>query len=248
MISNNHHVNKESLWRQWIEPNQDILEILFHYTDREKIRSPWIQEHCLPKEYTVPTSYYHMVPAYMNLLFYAHAKIPGAQWFCMLTESCIPFVSPAQFRTLFLGNHGKSLFHWKPCWWNVDFPKRANLRLLPPEYRLAHDPYFVLSRRHVETMHRFYKVKRGVFDRICAGGLANESLFAIALKTMGQLEEVVNVASTATDWSRMSSTTSPHVFQYGDAQDRTFIKQTRENNPWAIFMRKVVSEFPMTDF
>ena len=37
LISGKHEINKESLWKDWIEENKDIINVYFHYTDYIRI-------------------------------------------------------------------------------------------------------------------------------------------------------------------------------------------------------------------
>jgi len=62
IISYNHKINKEKIWRDWIEPNKDIINIYFHYKNIHLIESTWIKQHCIPSKYIAPTTYYHGVP------------------------------------------------------------------------------------------------------------------------------------------------------------------------------------------
>ena len=45
IISYEHILNKEELWREWIEHNKDIINVYFYYKDLKKIKSEWIQKH-----------------------------------------------------------------------------------------------------------------------------------------------------------------------------------------------------------
>jgi hypothetical protein len=189
-ISYDHILNKEVLWREWIEPNKDIINVYFYYKDITKIKSPWILEHALPPNCIHETSYYHVIPAYLSLMQYA-LKYDN-QWMCFLTDSCCPIISPRKFRALFYSCWNKSIMSWKPAWWNINVHKRANLALLPEDLRLANDPWFVLKRENVEQILHFSKKQISVVKTICDGGLANESLFAIIMHGYKQLrsEEV----------------------------------------------------------
>jgi hypothetical protein len=141
---------------------------------------------------------------------------------------------------------------WKPAWWNPDFHKRANLRLLPQELRLAHDPWFILKRKNVRQITQFMEDsnKKKLVDLICAGGLANESLFAIILYMCGIIsltpskQHVISSPTHISDWSRMTSATSPHVFKEGSLTDLRFIDDALKKHPYAMFLRKVAPEFP----
>ena len=39
IISYEHILNKEQLWIDWIKPNQDIINIYFHYKDINKLKA-----------------------------------------------------------------------------------------------------------------------------------------------------------------------------------------------------------------
>ena len=39
IISYEHILNKEDIWKQWIEPNKDIINTYFYYKDITKIKS-----------------------------------------------------------------------------------------------------------------------------------------------------------------------------------------------------------------
>ncbi len=247
IISYKHILNKEQLWIDWIQPNQDILNVYFHYTDLSLIKSPWIKMYTIPPKYVHKTTYYNVVPAYMSVLSYAFNHDSENLWFCTLTESCVPIISPAKFRELFLGNYEVSIFKWKPAYWNINIHRRANLRLLAKEYWLANDPWFTLSRAHVQKCVLFMVAKNGIYRQINEGGLANESMFAIMLQTFKELaneKTLINESSTITDWTRMSSPTSPHIFKEATEENINIIKKLLKDNKYCIFLRKVVKEFP----
>jgi len=245
IISYEHILNKEEIWREWIEPNKDIINVYFYYKELAKIKSPWMLEHVVPPSFIHETSYFHVIPAYLSLMNFA-AKHDGANtWFCMLTDSCCPIISPKRFRYLFYQNYNNSIMSWKRAWWNVDFHKRANLAKLHVELHLANDPWFVLKRENVGHLLNFVNKQNDVVKMICNGGLANESLFAIILHGYKQLGAVVISAVThLTDWSRMASATSPHLFKDANETDIKFIETELEKNKYAMFIRKISPEFP----
>ena len=250
IISYEHVLNKETIWRKWIQENEDLINVYFYYQDIQRINSEWILKHCIPPECIFKTSYFHVIPAYMSLLSYAVQKDPQNQWFCMLTDSCCPIISPQRFRFLFYENHQKSILKWSKSWWNVHLHKRANLRYLPEEFHLGNDPWFILKRSHVQQCIQYMKAKKDFVKLICDAGLANESLFAIMLYGCNQLnkkEEVINSSTHATDWTRMTSSTSPYLFKEVNPKDIAFIEnmlnQDNENN-YIMFIRKIAPEFP----
>lgn len=248
IISYQHILNKEHIWKNWIEPNKDIIHIYFHYKDIQRIHSPWIKQYCIPKEFIAQTSYYHVVPAYISILSYAFSHDNNNKWFCLLTESCVPIISPQEFRSLFFENYYRSIFRWKPAYWNIELQQRANLRHLNSEYHLANDPWFTLTRNHVYKSILFMVKKNDIYQKVCKGGLANESLFAIILQTFKDLDStsnyLVNQSSTISDWSRMSNATSPHLFLHGNETDLMFINNELSQNKYVMFLRKVHVSFP----
>jgi hypothetical protein len=135
---------------------------------------------------------------------------------------------------------------WKPAWWNVNFHKRANLRQLPPKLRIGHAPWFVMQRSHVLSCLSYPKVNPEVFHTVARGTIANESLFGIILTQCNLIDEVLKYMTHLTDWSQMSSTTSPYVFKTGNKSETDRITQLLADpeNKYAMFLRKVHPDFP----
>lgn len=249
IINYQHILNKEDVWKEWIEENKDIINVYFFYKDLRKIKSQWIKEHAIPTNYIFETSYYHVIPAYLSILNYTFNHDEQNKWFCMLTDSCCPIISPKRFRYLFYNYYNKSLFSWKKAWWNPNFHKRANLAKLSKDLWLANDPWFVLTRENVKQVFHFVSNQKILTKTICDGGLANESLFAIIFNFYKELEEtnkshIICSISHLADWKRMSSATSPHLFKNADEEDIKFIDTELERNFHAMFIRKVAPEFP----
>jgi len=245
-ISGDHSLNHEDIWREWIEKNIDIVEIYFHYTHKHKIKSLWIQQYLLPPEYIVQTSYLYMVPAYVSMMSYVYNTQKNVQWFCLLTESCVPLITPELFRWRFFRHSFKSIFSWKKAWWNIYYHRRANLMKIPEVFRLAHDPWFVICRDHVKKVLAFLKRENKMFNTICSGAIANESIIAVVLQYFNELNKknVLNTMSTFANWANMSSATSPYVFKDGSKQELAIVRKGLEENPYAIFLRKVDRDFP----
>jgi hypothetical protein len=204
-------------------------------------------EHTIPPNHIYETSYYHVVPAYLSLLQFASSHDLNNKWFCMLTDSCCPIISPKKFRYLFYKNYNDSLFSWKEAWWNPQYHQRGNLIKLPKELWLANDPWFILTLKNVKQIIHFINHQQAISQTICNGGLANETLFAVIFKLYKELDMSSNIRCVSThiaDWNRRSSTTSPHVFKEGNESDITFINKELERNKFSIFIRKVAKEFP----
>ena len=244
IISYEHILNKEELWKEWIEENKDIINVYFYYKDFKKIKSEWIKKHCIPPSFIYETSYFYVIPAYLSLMKYALNHDRNNQWFCMLTDACCPIISPKRFRYLFYTYYNKSILSWKKAYWNIEFHKRANLALLPEDLRLANEPWFVMKRENVIQTLQFVKNQPKITTTICRGGLANESLFAIILYVYNQLNEAICAISHTTDWSRRTSPTSPHLFKEANELDIKFIDNSLEKDKYAIFIRKVSPDFP----
>jgi len=246
IIDRYHGLFHETLWRKWIAANHDIIRVFFHYKHAPDIRSDWIRANLLPIKWLHTSSYFDVVPSYFSLLVYAFTTCKDIQWFCLATESCVPIITPQNFRAMYFRHYSKSIMRWKSAYWNPDFHRRANLRYLTKDYWLANDPWFVLCRYHVECCHRFMVTKNALYKKILAGGLANESIFAIILKTYHQLNDhcVINDGFTICDWSRMASATSPYIFTDSDSQtDVAMIRKLMDENPHACFLRKVAPTF-----
>jgi hypothetical protein len=249
IISYEHILNKEEIWKTWIEPNKDIINVYFYYKDINKIKSPWIMNHSIPPDYIHETSYYHVIPAYLSVLSFAVKHDINNQWFCLLTDSCCPIVSPRRFRYMFFNYYNKTFLSWKRAWWNVSYHKRANLQYLPKEFHLGNDPWFVMKRENVLQTMQFVKTQQSTVKTICDGGLANESLFAIIMYAYKQMESngsgsVISAVTHLTDWSRMMSATSPYLFKDANGTDIKFIDTELEKNKYAMFIRKMAPEFP----
>jgi hypothetical protein len=247
IISYHHILNKEQLWIDWIKPNQDIINVYFHYKDINLIKSPWIKAYTIPPNEVKQTTYYNVVPAYFAIMSYAFNHDKENIWFSFLTDSCVPIISPAEFRKRFFEHYQASVFKWKPAYWNITIHRRANLRLFKKEYWLANDPWFTLTRSHVHKCLIFLAGKNNIYNKVNEGGLANESLFAIILQTFKELTNpntLINESTTVTDWTRMASPTSPYLFKEATPDNINMIKNLLKEAPYAMFLRKVDRAFP----
>ena len=253
-INYNHILNKEDIWKKWIEPNNDIINVYFFYKDITLIKSPWIKSHAIPESCIQQTSYYHVVPAYIALMKHA-LKNTHNEWFIFLTESCCPIISPKRFRHIFFNHYNNTIMSWKKCWWNIQFHTRANLKLLPEELRLANDAWFILSRQSVKITLDFVQKQQKITTLVLNGGLANESFFAIVHKWYGYLNStsnlVINHATHSADWDRMASGTSPHLFSLASITENTLTKkrdlafiEKSKKSPFVMFLRKVSPDYP----
>jgi hypothetical protein len=188
-----------------------------------------------------------VVPAYISLMTYAYNHDTDNLWFCLLTDSCVPIITPQKFRKLFFHHYQASIIKCKPAYWNLTIHRRANLRLFKKEYWLANDPWFTLCRDHVHKCILFLTAKHHVYQQVNEGGLANESIFAIILQTFKEITNplrTINESSTISDWTRMSSPTSPHYFRESSEENKKIIYDLLKENKYAMFLRKVHKSFP----
>lgn len=244
LINYNNNLVKEEIWKDWINPNKDIIDVFIHYNKEIPIKSEWVKIHAIPEKYIEKTSYFHVVPAYMSVLQYAYNKNNDITWFCLLTEACVPIVSPKKFRRIFTNTYNQSILAWRKAWWNVDFHKRANLRYFQENMRLGHDPWFVLKRTDVLRCISYSLTNKRIYNLVCQGGLANESLFAIILYQNKKLQDVINQSTHLTDWTNPSSPTSPYVFDKGSEKEVALIKNCIATNKYCMFLRKISHTFP----
>jgi hypothetical protein len=244
IISYENQLAKEEIWKKWIEPNKDIINVYFHYKNSTPIKSDWIKTNALPSKYLVETDYLHIVPAYLTLMIYAMNQDINNQWFCFLTDSCVPIISPLKFREMFYEFYSFSFMSWREAWWNTKFVKRANLQYLQSQYHLANTPWFILNRADAYRCINYSHKNKKIYKIICFGDVANESIFSIMLYTQNSLKLVKNEDTTATDWSRMMSSTSPYLFKEGNYKDKKFIEDFLNEKPYTIFLRKVDKSFP----
>ena len=226
LINYSNQINKENLWKEWIEPNKDIINIYIHYNRNISISSNWIKTHAMPIESVVNTSYLHVVPAYISILKYAVAHDVRNNWFCFLTESCVPIISPKKFRKIFKQNYRHSIMKWSSAWWNTQFHRRANLYKIPKDFWLANDPWFILKRDDAFLCLKYadHMITKSSFNLVCSGAIANESIFAIIFKTYNCINNIKNESTHLTDWTRMESPTSPHLFKTYNVCNTRLIK------------------------
>jgi len=234
-------LSKEEIWKKWISEHKDKINIYVHYKNFNEL-SPFLKQYAIPKDFIVDTNYFHMVPAYISILNYAFHHNINNTHFCILTESCIPIKSPNYFFDKIKSENNKSIFKYGYANWNVDMHRRSNLRKLPKHLQLMNDPWIILSRNHVFLCIKFIKEHNIMFRTVCNGGIANESIFAIILKVYGELDNVINKSSNLSDWSRMESSTSPHLFVSPTSDEIKFLKDNCDE--LTFFARKFSSSFP----
>ena len=240
LISYDHVIHKEDIWIQWINEIKDIINVYIHYTDYSKIKSSWIRSHILPEKYICKTDYKHVVSAYFSLMSFA-LKNNKNRWFCFLTDSCCPIISPYEFKEIFYQNYFKSIMKYDFISWNPNFINRANLKYIPKKYHLCNNAWFTLCREHVIKCKLFYLQQNSLYYLICKGVVANESIFAIILH---QEKNIINSESYIVDWNRMTSPTSPYTFSDKDLIRDTFFIEEYKKNKNIMFIRKIGKEFP----
>lgn len=246
LINYTNQMSKENIWKEWIFYNRDIINVYFHYNKNVKIRSPWIKKNCIKD--VKETSYFYVVPALFSILKYAYYHDKSNTWFCLITDSCVPIISPAKFRELFFEHYDKSFLKWSPPNWNIMFHKRANLFKIPDKYHLSNEPWFILNRQDVYLSFLFVNKEPGIFNTVIQGIIANESIFAIILSYFQKLPHTMNETTTISDWTKMSSTTSPYVFTGKNLEEeKKTIQRYLLKNKYAMFLRKIHPKFPSNE-
>jgi uncharacterized protein YlbG (UPF0298 family) len=64
------------------------------------------------------------------------------------------------------------------------------------------------------------------------------------LYSCNKVKEVLPFVTHAANWTKMSSATSPYVFQYGNDEEVAWVTSFLEKNKYALFLRKVDPSFP----
>jgi len=245
IIAGYNKLNKEHIWKKWIETNSDIINPYFYYKHKGKndIKSDWIRQYCINDIFIKPATYFYMSHTYFTLMSVA-LQNPNNKWFIFLTEACCPIISTGKFRRMFMKLKNTSFMSNCPAHWNIQLVNRANLKHLDKKYHLKNTPYPIFNRFHAELCIRFTKEQKNAFITICNGMLSNESIFSIIMKYYNELENVANENTTITDWIHPASSTSPHLFKFGTREEIAFIDETFLNDPNSMFIRKIDATFP----
>jgi len=243
IISYHHILHKEEIWKKWIYENNDIINVYFHYTDENKIKSKWIKKHIIPKKYISSTDYFHIVSSYFSLMKYATIHDNKNQWFCFLTESCCPIISPFEFKQLFYLYYNFSLLKYNKIHWNPYYINRANLKFINKEYHYCNNPWFTLCKKDVQYCLSYFKNNYNTYKLICNGNVSNESIFAIILYSNNRLHHTINKETVATDWSRMESPTSPYTFRDDSLQENINFIEKQKREKYIMFIRKISIDF-----
>jgi hypothetical protein len=102
----------------------------------------------------------------------------------------------------------------------------------------------VITREDVQLCFKFTRTQSKLYNLICKGGLANESLFAIILCGYKRLDKAICSVTHVADWVRMASPTSPHLFKEANKGDIEFIEREINKYEHTMFIRKIAPEFP----
>jgi len=240
LISYNHIINKEEIWIKWINEISNIINVYIHYTDYSKIKSKWIKKYIIPKNYIQKTNYTHVVPAYFSLLKYA-LKDKNNKWFCFLTESCCPIISPYEFKEKFYKLSNYSIIKCSKISWNPLFVNRANLKYIDKELHLTNNPWFTLTRESANKCIIYSFENYKFFKLICDGIIANESIFSIILHNE---KNIINKETFIIDWSRMTSPTSPYTFTNKNIENDLLFIEKKKKEKYIMFIRKISVDFP----
>ncbi len=236
-------LNKEHIWRSWLDQLDISYSLFVHCSNPEKITSPWLQSFIIPRNKIVPTAWGKLGQATYNLFEHAY-KTSKADWYTMNSESCVPIIPAAQFSHLCREYSNKSMLSYCDAWWDPNTCLRGNLRQFAKEYHLAHSGWYILTMAHIKDIIKCKKdypqfTYNALFDTNTL--MADESGIAIILKKMNNLTNIICESTTIVDWARGNGN-SPYTFAEDSDQNRQYIEDARKQ--YSCFLRKVAASFP----
>ena len=232
---------KEHIWKKWFESLPINYNIYVHCSDPTKIKSEWLKKYLIP--YNIPTTWNSHMEAELTLYRYA-LKNTNDSWFINLSETTVPYISPKKFSTFFRELKTKSMLTYKRPWWSKSENNRANLLMFPPDARFGNNEWCVLCNEDVRTIMYLWDYTP-IVKTMIDGPHADESIFSVSLYIGNNFKNNIKTDTTIIDWERTTNYgNSPHVFTDWDKEDKKFVKDFVEQNPYTMFIRKVSPDFP----
>ena len=234
---------KEALWRSWFEELTSLgftYSIATHCSDPSQIKSEWLRSTLIP--INIPTSWeFH---TYATLALYNHVFTHSeSKWITLHSESCVPIVSAKQFVDMSAKYSNKSILNHSPIWWDPAKIGRANLIGVPPQFRIAHQEWCILTREDLAVVLRV-AANTEFTKKILSGPAADESFVGVCLAFHDRLKDVINARITMVDWKRSPNGNNPHTFQMWTSADQEFYDTQKSEHPMVMFLRKVGTECP----
>lgn len=217
-------------------------------TKVHKIESLWLKDYIIPSLYVKDTKWGYLGDAIISL--YEYAYVNNNQWFVLLSETHVPFISPSNFAMKYDKYRDSSLIEWrhsldisKPTWDAVD---RCNFHYFPKEYWLHHEMWLILT---YKDMNDIIKLRYGtstsiIYNTLVSGKIADECLIGVMLLIANNMRNVLNISTTILEWQHQGDTNHPYIFTSYDENNRKLLNQKREMYEDGLFLRKISTDFP----
>lgn len=221
-------LNQSSLWQEYLKGNEDKFNVYIH--SKNPILDPFFSKYRIKK--IVPTKWGHICVAVRNLIQEATKKEENYK-FVLLSESCVPLVTPKRLYEE-LTKDDETYLLWTDPWWREDNPR--TLQCFPQEYRKGNHTWFILNREHALIC-----AEDEEFNEISnAYPVSDESYMSTLLNFHGKLQ-VSRRTLTFVDWTR-SKKSRPYEFKEFNAADFQLLQRSKEEG--YLFARKFSAEYP----
>ena len=238
-------LNKESIWRTWFSKLDELkfpYRVFTHCSNPAAITSEFLKSTLIGPEHTYPTAWGKVARAEWSLFKYAYSNA-AADWHILLSESCVPIVTPKKFIETYAKHSRNSFISHCRAWWDVTKSNRADLYKLPEEYHLAHTTWIILCREDIEAIKSLETVETDLINNYIDTFIADESMIAVWLKKANNLVNVINETTTIVDWTR-SNGNNPYTFNTIMPSDTILIKDHLDKNKYSMFLRKIGKSCP----
>lgn len=241
---------KENLWKQWFNRLPIDYDIYVHTNNIQNIQSLWLKQYIIPNKYIKITKWGSLGNAITSLYEYAYIH-KKHQWFILLSESHVPFISPLKFMIKYNIYKENSLIEWKhsldissQSWDAID---RCNYHYFPKEYWLHHEMWIILTYNDIKDIINIKDNNNTkiIYDTLVSGKIADECFIAVILKISNNMINILNITTTILDWEHnINSPNHPYVFNSYNDYNRKLLNQKRQDNDNGMFLRKISNEFP----
>lgn len=215
----------EEIWRRWIRKQKFSVNVYIHAKFPERVRSPWVREHLVPSDLCPEWGSLEIVEAEL-LLLDAATKTSSAEYFCFVSESCVPIgawdVRPSH--SLFDLRQGPENGY-------AESGQFLPLEMHMPRAKIAKaSQWCLLTRDDTRAVLSVSSVLLPFFYEVHC---ADEMFFATVLSLMDR--EVEHRAVTYVKWASQCEK-SPQVLEI---QDVDFLFKLTKISRCEIFCRKV---------
>jgi hypothetical protein len=239
------NLKKEKIWIQWFEGLENLnfkFSIYVHCSNPNDITSEWFKKFILPSQHIKPTSWGNLMIASMQMYDYS-LENSNANWYINISESHVPFISPKKFINYYNAYKNKTLLAYCDVWWDVNTHNRSNLNLIEHQHRFAHQHWCIICKDDMSSIIELFRQNHEIVTKTISGPCSDESVIAVYLSYLNNLNNVINQKTTIVDWERPVGD-SPHTFHCWGEEDQQFLDRYTANNKNCMFFRKVGSSFP----